>query len=414
MSLAVDSPVIDQLIELGNLRTYFQPIVSVRRKMISGMEALVRAVDPESGKIISPKQLFDAAAIQGKMHMLDRAARNLALKSFAGRGFNDQFMLFLNIDLDAMLNDGRTDEFLHLVAALQIPPASIIVELVEHQFDDIARLNYFIARVREHGMLIAIDDVGAGHSNLERISLIKPDILKIDRSLCGKLGSDHCTEEVFSSLVNLGRRIGSLIVAEGIETKQQAMVALERGADLLQGYLVLQPQASDKIEVEQAEQATNTLAGNFRQHMVDAINHHKVQRRRHNILIDSLLCDISQSDVNSFAATLARNIQKRPEIECVYVLDHRGQQVTETIFNANEVPPQSLLFKPAERGTDHSLKVYYNQLIDSELSHYFTEPYVSQASGQLCQTLSSMFRDGSNERMFVLCVDVKAGATASA
>ena len=110
----------------------------------------------------------------------------------------------------------------------------------------------------------------------------------------------------------------------------------------------------------------------------------------------------------------ARSIQRRPEIECVYVLDHRGQQVTETIFNTHEIPPQSLLFRPAEIGTDHSLKVYYNQLIDSELSHYITDPYVSMASGQLCQTLSSMFRDGSNERMFVLCVDVKAGAKAAA
>lgn len=414
MSSGIDLPPIDQMAERGTLRTFFQPIVSVRRKMVAGMEALIRGIEPDTGRTISPKVLFDAAAIQGKTHQLDRIARNLALQAFAARSFSDQFMLFLNIDLDAMLADSRTDELLHLIAALQIPPTSIVVELVENQFDDVARLNYFIARVREHGIMVAIDDVGAGHSNLERISLIKPDILKIDRSLCGKLGADHCTEEVFSALVNLGRRIGSLIVAEGIETRQQAMVALERGADLLQGYLVLQPQASDKIQIDQAEQTTATLAGNFRQHMVDSINFHKVQRRTHNILIDSLVCDISQGDTASFGSTLARSIQRRPEIECVYVLDHRGQQVTETIFNTHEIPPQSLLFRPAEIGTDHSLKVYYNQLIDSELSHYITDPYVSMASGQLCQTLSSMFRDGSNERMFVLCVDVKAGAKAAA
>ena len=64
-------------------------------------------------------------------------------------------------------------------------------------------------------------------------------------------------------------------------------------------------------------------------------------------------------------------------------------------------------FRPAPKGTDHSLKEYYYVLIDVELQKYTTDPYVSLASGNLCRTISTCFRDAANNRLYVLCVDVK-------
>ena len=64
------------------------------------------------------------------------------------------------------------------------------------------------------------------------------------------------------------------------------------------------------------------------------------------------------------------------------------------------------MFRPARKGTDHSLKEYYYVLIDVELQKYTTDPYVSLASGNLCRTISTCFRDAAQNRTFVLCVDV--------
>ena len=400
-------PDIERLIQDGALRTYLQPIVSVRRKSIAGVESLLRAVHPETNQILSPKVLFEAATRQNCFRRLDRAARSESLRLFADRALGEQCLLFINFDLDSILHGDGVDELLHEIRALDVPPSSIVAELVENQFDDPRRLEKFVARVREHGMLVAIDDVGAGHSNLERISLIRPDILKVDRSLCAKLGDDQCTEEVFTSLVNLGRRIGALVVAEGIETHKQAMVALERGAELLQGYLVLPPQPGESLDMEQAEGATATLAGHFRRHMTATINKNKTERRRQHTLLDSIVGELTQADAANFERTLARCLSGHKAAECAYVLDQSGQQVTETIF-ADGPPLSTLLFRPAEPGTDHSLKTYYHQLIDSEQSRYVTERYVSFASGKPCRTISSAFRDASNEQMFILCVDVMA------
>jgi EAL domain-containing protein (putative c-di-GMP-specific phosphodiesterase class I) len=408
MSDVISGLGIQAMLEAGGLQTYFQPIVSVRRKAVMGVESLMRGTDPQTGRTVTPKSLLETALTQGSMHALDRAARNQSLKVFAQRGFHDHILLFLNIDLDAISTDRRVDEFIDIVGALRIPPSSIVLELVESQFDAVDRLNKLVTRLREHGMLIAVDDVGSGHSNLERISVIRPEILKIDRSLCSKLGSDHCTEEVFSALVSLGRRIGSLVVAEGIETNRQAVVALERGADLLQGFLIHRPEPAGDVDIDHALSAAGTVAGHFREHMVNSINHSKIERRMHNILLDSMLSEIAIVDVPAFSPTIQRVIRSHPDIECAYILDQRGTQVTETIFNAHEIPPAGHLFQPAEKGTDHSLKQYYHALLDNESNRYVTEPYVSLASGHLCRTLSAAFRDGSNERLYVLCIDVKA------
>lgn len=399
---------IPELIESGGLQIFFQPIVSVRRKAVMGVEALMRGQHSQTGQLLTPKDLIQLALAQQVYPQLDRTARNQALANFFQRGFHTQILLFLNLDLDLVCADRQVQELIDRVRMLGIPPSSVVLEMVESQFDETDRLNRVVSRFREHGMLVAVDDVGAGHSNLERISLIRPDILKIDRSLCGKLGTDRCTEEVFAALSVLARKIGALVVAEGIETHRQAVIALERGADLLQGYLVHKPEPALSIQLEQARSAACSLAGYFREHMVQSINHNKIERRMHSILLDSMLSEISITEQSAFSATLQRTIRSYPDIECAYILDHRGTQVTETVFNAHETPPVGYLFQPAEKQTDHSLKQYYYALLDNETNRYVTEPYISLASGHLCRTLSATFRDRSNERLYILCIDVKA------
>jgi hypothetical protein len=65
------------------------------------------------------------------------------------------------------------------------------------------------------------------------------------------------------------------------------------------------------------------------------------------------------------------------------------------------------MFYPAPKGADHSLKEYYYILMDVELQKFTTDPYVSLATGNVCRTLSTAFRDASNNRMYILCIDVK-------
>ena len=84
-----------------------------------------------------------------------------------------------------------------------------------------------------------------------------------------------------------------------------------------------------------------------------------------------------------------------------------GQQITGTICNPMlPVSNKGAMFRPAPRGADHSLKEYYYVLLDVELHKYTTDPYISLATGNLCRTISTCFRESHQNKMYILCIDV--------
>jgi hypothetical protein len=141
--------------------------------------------------------------------------------------------------------------------------------------------------------------------------------------------------------------------------------------------------------------------------MVWKTNQRRLQHRQYNVLINTLLCDLTCSPSADFTAVLQQAVERFPVIECVYVLDEVGVQVSGTVCRFMQSDRSSVMFRPAPQGTDHSLKEYYYMLLDAELQKYTTDPYVSMATGRLCQTISTCFRDGFHNRLYVLCIDIK-------
>lgn len=405
------SVAIDALIADRRLVTHFQPILSARQQSIVGVEALSRGVPSAGeGEIVAPKTLFALAASQGLTARLETLCCETAVQQFAGLpGRPDGLMLFVNLSLSIVRDQSITADALRaLVCAAGLSPAHVAVEILEAEIDDMQQLCELVASFRAAGFLLALDDVGVGHSNLNRIPLIRPDILKVDRSLISGIDGDYYRQETLKSLVGLSRKIGALVVAEGIETEDEAMVALELGADLLQGYFLGRPAANgiDEGAGTSPEHRITTLAQRFKRHMVAQISERKREHRRNNLVLNQILWHLSGASVERFDGILADFVGHHPNVECVYVLDEDGLQVTETVGPAIATRRAAgILFHPALKGTDHSLKEYYYVLLGVELPQYTTEPYVSLASGSISRTVSTGFRDAEN-RLFVLCIDV--------
>jgi EAL domain-containing protein (putative c-di-GMP-specific phosphodiesterase class I) len=402
-------PSLRRLLDTDAITTHFQPIFSVRQKSVIGMEALARATMSD-GRLISPYELFRMAAAERLGAELEGTCRKTAVQNFAGLAPRpDELLLFLNLDL------GATDDHQDLPATLErlvreanLLPRNIAVEFLESRLEDVGRFGALAEALRAQGFLVVLDDVGAGHSNLDRIPLFRPNVIKVDRALISGVRDDFYKQETLKSLVNLSRRIGALVVAEGIETEDEAIMALELGADLLQGFFLSRPQPGAAFESGvRVARGIETLAQRFKSHMVGEINERKRQHRRFNVIQNGILCDLTNAKASEFDPILRNIIDDFPRVECVYVLDDTGIQVTETICNAAVAHrPGTAMFRPARKGTDHSLKEYYYVLIDVELQKYTTDPYVSLASGNLCRTISTCFRDAANNRLYVLCVDV--------
>jgi EAL domain-containing protein (putative c-di-GMP-specific phosphodiesterase class I) len=403
---------VPRTIRASGLTTYFQPIFSIRQKAVVGMEALSRGVHAD-GSLITAANLFKMAAEGGLAQVIENLCRQTAIRKFARMdGRPDGMLLFLNLDLAAERDLASVPANLEsLLADAGLAPTNVAVEFLEARLDDVGRFTALAASLRARGFLVVLDDVGAGHSNLDRIHLFRPDIIKIDRGLIAGVDKDYYKQETLKSLVGLSRRIGALVVAEGIETEEEAITALEIGADLLQGFFLARPHPVTSFAdggITRASMRTEGLARQFKSHMVDTINQRKLERRQHSAMLSRILDDLSRAEAPAFDKTLGRTVQAYSTVECVYILDDAGSQITETIWNgAPEQQPAGTLFHPAPLGTDHSFKEYCYVPLELELQKHTTEPYISLASGSLCRTISTSFRHPGSNRLYVLCVDVR-------
>ncbi len=134
-----------------------------------------------------------------------------------------------------------------LLAAL--PASRILLELSEHdQVSDYDQLAAALEPLRRNGMRLAIDDVGAGFSSLRHIVITAPEVIKLDRSIVAGAADDAVLRTLVRSLVAFGHGSGSAVVAEGIETEQDAAVLTELGVDYGQGWYFGRPGPPEALD----------------------------------------------------------------------------------------------------------------------------------------------------------------------
>lgn len=386
--------------------THFQPLVSVRKNEIIGYEALSRGIIPATGKLINPQLMFNAARENSSVLELDRLCRKKALETFSGLTRSDSMLISLNIDVSTINSStAGSNHLLTITESLGLSPSNIVIEILENEIEDVEQILRFTDIYRSRGFLIALDDIGTGHSNLDRISLIKPDIIKLDRSLVYESEHDFYRQEVIQSIVSLSHRTGSLVIAEGIESLAAAITVMKTGVDILQGYYFSMPGEFLSLEQNTIQKNLDTAAVAFREKMISELRDVKNKRIRYEAIINSILHSLKNEEEITFDAIISRTIQDTREVECVYILDSDGSQVSATVFTDHcTVRTRNPVFRAADRGCDHSFKNYCYFIL-AGLSTYTTLPYISFATGNLCITISNSFatRDGSS---YILCCDI--------
>ncbi len=400
---------LDKIIAKNGISTHFQPIISVKRKSIVGFEALSRGLHPEHGSLISPFVLFQAANKFNKTVEIDRLCREMALYRFSLlHKKNPDLLLFINFDT-SMVDKGivGSGNFMQSVRRYGLPPANIVIELVESRVTDLAELMKFVAMYRRQGFLLALDDFGAGHSNLERISGIKPDIIKIDRSLVNNVHNEFYKQEILKSIIKLTDQLGTMVLSEGVEHREEAAKTMELGTDLLQGYFFSRPCEAEDICFAAIKQKINSTASDYFQNKLLRIR--TVNKRFSNFqnLSSAIMNELKKDRGRIKERSVSSMIAGYSMVECAYMLDWSGRQITSTIMNNGYLSglKNSFLFRPAEKGDDHSLKDYFVYL-QAGLNRFITEPYISLATGNLCRTISMTCLDHQRQKN-IFCLDLK-------
>lgn len=227
------------------LSSHFQPIYSLSHARVVGHEALLRACDA-NGRPTAPPDVFAACRNAMELALLDSLSRVVHMRNFVRQQPQSQW-LFLNIHPAvfqrlAMRPDGGTRYLSEVSAALGLPGEGMVLEVLETDASDLPAMEAAMATARRHGCLIAIDDFGAGHSNFDRVWRLQPDIVKLDRSLVARAAKDRRTQRVVSQMVSLLHECGAMVLMEGVETVDEALVAMEADADMVQGYHFGRPQ----------------------------------------------------------------------------------------------------------------------------------------------------------------------------
>jgi EAL domain-containing protein (putative c-di-GMP-specific phosphodiesterase class I) len=203
--------------------TVFQPIVHLGDRRIVGFEALTRFDDDRP-----PELWFSEAAELGLAAPLERATLQVAAATASqlptGR--------YVSINVSAAILQGPED--LHLLPDLACRP--IVLELTEHDaVDDYEAVRQTIRSLTD--VSLAVDDAGAGYSSLSHILALRPDFIKLDKTWVRDVPTDTVRQALVSGLVHFSNASNAALIAEGIETEDEARVLADLGVTFGQGFL---------------------------------------------------------------------------------------------------------------------------------------------------------------------------------
>ncbi|MFG0274773.1 MAG: EAL domain-containing protein, partial [Phycisphaerales bacterium] len=230
---------LDRLIEGRLVRGVFQPIVDLGTNTVVGYEALTR-VDKDTG-FAHAGELFDEAMRHGRMWELEMVTRRACLERLPE--WPSGVLLFMNCNPEVAADPRFAETFLALIEETgRIQPGRIVLEITERaETQHTAGLASQIRTLRAAGMQIAIDDLGAGVSGLQRIMELRPHWLKLDRELTADVERDPYKQNLLDVLLRFARVSGVRLVAEGVETLEQLGALLDLGVPHAQGYLISRP-----------------------------------------------------------------------------------------------------------------------------------------------------------------------------
>lgn len=383
------------------IRSVFQPIYSLVHSRMVGVEGLIRCADTH-GQVIPPLEMLARAdREESKAVHLDRLCRYLHLNNLHAH-VPEAYWLFMNVSARTVIaGKNYGTYFAELLHCLDFPAHRVVIEILEDDIRDEQLLASAVEYYRELGCIIAIDDFGAGNSNFNRVWQISPDIVKLDRSLVVRAKTDGRTRRALPSLVEMLRESGCLVLMEGIETEQEAVIAVKSGVDMVQGYYFARPSLRAE-PCRPVPEAMRHIQGQF----IEATRHAAIHLgSRLKPYVESFQAVLDRLRVGyPFEASVAE-LMGLPLVSRSYMLDHEGVQHLESVSGqaSSENGRFDILTRGA--GADWSTRSYYRRAIQSPGQVQITTPYLSVADADICITLS--IADTLNGQVRVVCCDLR-------
>jgi diguanylate cyclase (GGDEF)-like protein/PAS domain S-box-containing protein len=233
----------------GEFELYFQPQIRLAGETIVGAEALLRWRHPVKG-ILAPgvfiETLAESSIAPGVGRWIVRAAcSKVAAWRAAGLALN---RISVNLFPCQLRDEALLDDIDAVLREAGLPPEILEIEITENvalNYDD---ASVVLQKLRDKGVKLAFDDFGTGYASLSYLTRFPLSRIKIDRSFVGKITDDAEDAAIVRSLISMAHNLGLEVIAEGVETAEQAAFLLKETCEEAQGYLYAKPLAADAFE----------------------------------------------------------------------------------------------------------------------------------------------------------------------
>ena len=223
----------------------YQPIVDLHTLRVTSLEALIRWRHPERG-LIMPGTFMPIAEETGMIVEIGEIVLQETcndLKWLATQMDVGALSAAVNLSIHQFKRPNTADRLAGIVRAAGFVQDQIQFEVTESTMMESAQSSAEgLSQLQRLGFSLSIDDFGTGYSSLGRLKEVNTKKLKVDRSLVTKIDSDEANQAIFTAVVQMAHSLGMRVVAEGVETLEEARAVRRMGCDELQGYLVARPQ----------------------------------------------------------------------------------------------------------------------------------------------------------------------------
>ena len=230
-------------IEKKEFIIHYQPLLSIRDKRYYGIEALLRWNHPVYG-LISPMEFIPLAETTGLIIPLTKwlMEKSIAeIKVLHQQGFRD-LKILINISVKHFQEANFIEMLRYVLEKNNLEPNFLELEITESIF--LQPTNKIIKKMKELknlGIRLSIDDFGTGYSSLQYLRYFPFDSLKIDKTFLQGVNKDKVNKVIVESIIRMGKSLNMNIIAEGVETEQQAFFLEKKRCDIIQGYLLSRP-----------------------------------------------------------------------------------------------------------------------------------------------------------------------------
>lgn len=239
------------------LSMVYQPLVDLETGRWIGVEALVRW-KREDGTSVPPDVFIPIAEQYGLIgKVTDRVLELVSKDCLSLVRTNAEFHVAINLSAADFASGNIGQRIIAWIKRLNIDTSSVMVEATEHVFMDLENAKRNLVELRDGGVKVAIDDFGTGYSSLSYLTTLQVDFIKIDKAFVDTIGTEAATSHVVNHIIMMAKSLNIRMIAEGVETEQQAAYLREKGVQYAQGWLFSKPLKIEDIEAH-LQKATKT------------------------------------------------------------------------------------------------------------------------------------------------------------